>query len=64
MRFRQERKMRKVPVSIGFTPRLLARIDQEARAQKRSRSEWLEPHFEEFFKLNEEEEEIALKFGR
>jgi hypothetical protein len=64
MRYMQERKMRKVPVSIGFTPRLLARIDQEARAQKRSRSEWLELHFEEFFKLNEKEEEIALKFGR
>ena len=41
--------MRKHPVSIALSNQVLQRIDQEARRQRRSRSEWLELHFEDFF---------------
>jgi hypothetical protein len=55
--------MRKHPVSIALSKRTLACVDQEARAQKRSRSDWLELHLEEFFKHKGKNEEIAIKFG-
>jgi metal-responsive CopG/Arc/MetJ family transcriptional regulator len=41
--------MRKHPVSIALSNRILQRIDQEATRQKRSRSEWVELHFESLF---------------
>jgi len=54
--------MRKHPVSIALSNRILQRIDQEALKQKRSRSEWVELHFEIlFFKLEEPEKEIIIK---
>ena len=34
--------MRKHPVSIALSNRILQEIDQEASRQKRSRSEWVE----------------------
>jgi metal-responsive CopG/Arc/MetJ family transcriptional regulator len=55
--------MRKRPVSINFSKRILDRIDQEAKANKRSRSEWLELHFEELFFKPEQPVEIATKTG-
>jgi metal-responsive CopG/Arc/MetJ family transcriptional regulator len=54
--------MRKHPVSIALSNRILQKIDQEASKQKRSRSEWVELHFEAlFFKPPEPENEIAIK---
>ncbi|MCW4004595.1 MAG: hypothetical protein NWE95_11865 [Candidatus Bathyarchaeota archaeon] len=41
--------MRKHPVSIALSNRILQKIDQEATRQKRSRSEWIELHFEALF---------------
>ncbi len=41
--------MRKHPVSIALSTRILQKIDQEASKQKRSRSEYIELHFEELF---------------
>jgi hypothetical protein len=41
--------MRKHPVSIALSNRILQKIDQEATDQKRSRSEWVELHFEMLF---------------
>jgi metal-responsive CopG/Arc/MetJ family transcriptional regulator len=41
--------MRKHPVSIALSNRVLQRIDQEAIKQKRSRSEFVELHFENVF---------------
>lgn len=41
--------MRKHPVSIALSKRILQCIDQEATRQKRSRSEWVELHFEKLF---------------
>ncbi len=41
--------MRKHPVSIALSNRVLEKIDQEASWQKRSRSEWVELHFENMF---------------
>jgi metal-responsive CopG/Arc/MetJ family transcriptional regulator len=41
--------VRKHPVSIALSNQILQLIDQEAAKQKRSRSEWLEVHFEDFF---------------
>ena len=41
--------MRKHPVSIALSNRVLQKIDQEASKQKRSRSEWVELHFETLF---------------
>jgi hypothetical protein len=55
--------MRKRPVSIAFSERILRRIDQEALRQKRSRSEYLELHFEELFFKPEQPIEIAIKTG-
>jgi len=53
--------MRARPVSVYISPRVLNRIDQEAKRDRRSRSDWIETHFEKiFFK---EPEEIAVKLG-
>jgi metal-responsive CopG/Arc/MetJ family transcriptional regulator len=41
--------MRKHPVSIALSNRILQKIDQEATRQKRSRSEYVELHFEMLF---------------
>jgi len=41
--------MRKHPVSIAPSNRILQKIDQEATRQKRSRSEYIELHFETLF---------------
>jgi len=41
--------MRKHPVSIALSNQILQKIDQEATRQKRSRSEYVELHFEEVF---------------
>jgi len=42
-------EMNKHPVSIALSNRILQRIDQEAKKQKRSRSEYIELHFENLF---------------
>jgi metal-responsive CopG/Arc/MetJ family transcriptional regulator len=39
--------MRKHPVSIALSKRILQKIDQEASKQKRSRSEYVELFFED-----------------
>ncbi|NLD67087.1 MAG: ribbon-helix-helix protein, CopG family [Crenarchaeota archaeon] len=39
--------MRKHPVSIALSKRTLQKIDQEAARQKRSRSDYIELHFEQ-----------------
>jgi hypothetical protein len=41
--------MRKHPVSLALSNRILEKIDKEALKQKRSRSEYVELHFEEVF---------------
>jgi hypothetical protein len=41
--------VRKHPVSIDFSNRVLDKIDQEASRQKRLRSEYVEIHFEALF---------------
>jgi metal-responsive CopG/Arc/MetJ family transcriptional regulator len=41
--------MRKHPVSIALSNRILQKIDQEATKQKRSRSEYVELFFEDAF---------------
>jgi subtilisin family serine protease len=41
--------MPKHPVSIALSNRVLEKIDKEALKQKRSRSEWLELHFQDIF---------------
>jgi len=41
--------MRKHPVSVALSNRILQRIDQEASKQRRSRSEYVELHFEDAF---------------
>jgi metal-responsive CopG/Arc/MetJ family transcriptional regulator len=55
--------MRKLPVSIAFSRRILDRIDQEAKKQKRSRSEYIELHFEDLFFKEEKPAEIPIKLG-
>jgi len=56
--------MRKHPVSIALSNRILQKISQEASKQKRSRSEWIELLFDAlFFKPPETENEIAIKTG-
>jgi metal-responsive CopG/Arc/MetJ family transcriptional regulator len=47
--------MKKHPVSIALSNRILQRIDQEAARQKRSRSEYIELHFEELFSTPHQE---------
>jgi metal-responsive CopG/Arc/MetJ family transcriptional regulator len=41
--------MRKHPVSLAFSKRILEKIDKEASKQKRSRSEWVELLFKDVF---------------
>ncbi|MDI9576953.1 MAG: hypothetical protein QM398_02315 [Thermoproteota archaeon] len=41
--------MRKHPVSIALSNRVLQRIDHEAKKQKRSRSDYVELFFEDTF---------------
>jgi len=41
--------MHKHPVSIALSNRVLEKIDKEALRQKRSRSEYIELHFETLF---------------
>jgi metal-responsive CopG/Arc/MetJ family transcriptional regulator len=41
--------MKKHPVSIALSCNILKKIDQEASKQKRSRSEYVELHFEDVF---------------
>ena len=41
--------MRKMPVGISLSNSILQKIDQEATRQKRSRSEYIELHFETYF---------------
>jgi hypothetical protein len=51
------------PVNIAFSKQVLQKIDQEASRQKRSRSEWVELHFEELFFKPEQPVAIATKTG-
>ncbi|MBE3116745.1 hypothetical protein IMZ68_06025 [Candidatus Bathyarchaeota archaeon] len=56
--------MRKHPVSIALSNRILQKIDQEATRQKRSRSEYVELFFENvFFKPCEHPKEIEIRTG-
>ena len=48
--------MRKHPVSIALSNHILQRIDQETARQKRSRSEYIELHFEKVFSDNSNSE--------
>jgi DNA-binding response OmpR family regulator len=41
--------MRKIPISISLSTSIVQKIDQEATSQKRSRSEYIELHFETYF---------------
>jgi metal-responsive CopG/Arc/MetJ family transcriptional regulator len=41
--------VRKHPVSIALSNRILEKIDKEASKEKRSRSEYIELHFEKVF---------------
>ena len=41
--------MRKHPVSIALSDDILERIDEEALKEKRSRSDWVQMHFEAIF---------------
>ncbi len=41
--------MRKIPISISLSSRIIQLIDQEASLQKRTRSEYVELHFETYF---------------
>jgi DNA-binding NtrC family response regulator len=41
--------MRKIPVSISLSTRIIQQIDQEATRQRRTRSEYIELHFETYF---------------
>ena len=54
--------MRARSVSVYISPRVLNRIDQEAKRERRSRSDWIETHFEKLF-FKEEQAEIAIKIG-
>ncbi len=41
--------MRKHPVSIALSKDILKKIDGEALKEKRSRSDWVQMHFEAIF---------------
>jgi len=45
--------VRKHPVSIALSNRVLDKIDKEASKEKRSRSEYVELHFESLFFVKE-----------
>jgi len=56
--------MRKHPVSIALSKRILERIDQEAAKANRKRSDWIERHFDDlFFSTQAPKAEIAIKTG-
>ncbi len=40
---------RKIPVSVSLSNRIIQQIDQEATRQRRTRSEYIELHFETYF---------------
>ena len=46
---RISRGSRKIPICISLSNRIIQLIDQEARREKRSRSEYIELHFENYF---------------
>jgi len=54
--------MRKHPVNIAPSNRILQRIDQEITRQKRSRSEYVELHFEEVSSKGIIDNERAQRF--
>jgi hypothetical protein len=56
--------MRKRPVSFNISPRILNRIDHEAKLERRSRSDWIEKHFEDHFFKARELLEIATKSSK
>jgi DNA-binding NtrC family response regulator len=41
--------MRKIPISVSLSSHIIQQIDQEATQQRRTRSEFIELHFEAFF---------------
>jgi len=41
--------MRKIPVSVSLSNSIIQQIDQEATRQRRTRSEYIELHFETYF---------------
>jgi DNA-binding NtrC family response regulator len=49
---------RKIPVSISLSNRILQQLDQEATRQKRSRSEYVELHFETYFLRTEKQNRV------
>jgi hypothetical protein len=53
--------VRKHPVSIALSNRILEKIDKEAIKQKRSRSEWVELHFESIFFQSNEVETLTIR---
>jgi len=56
--------MRKHPVSIALSNHVLQKIDQEATRQKRSRSKYVELHFERLFVRQPEPEiKVVAKAG-
>jgi hypothetical protein len=55
--------MRRRPVSFNISPRILNRIAEEAKKDRRSRSDWVEKHFEDLFYSEKFGEEIAVKLG-
>jgi len=55
--------MRRRPVSFNISPRILNRITEEAKKERRSRSDWVEKHFENLFFKTEPPFEIAIKTG-
>jgi hypothetical protein len=58
--------MRKHPVSINLSKRILTLIDKEAEKDQRKRSDWVERHFEQHFKEAERSQEVsvvAMKLG-
>ena len=56
----EKTEKRKHPASIALSNRILQKIDQEASRQKRSRSDWVELHFEIlFFKSLETENQLV-----
>jgi len=40
---------RKIPISISLSTRIIQQLDQEATRQRRTRSEYIELHFETYF---------------
>jgi hypothetical protein len=51
--------IRKHPASIALSNYVLEQIDKEATKQKRSRSEWMELHFEDLFFKPQRSEKLS-----